>query len=65
MNEIQTTLNRQIELYTVDMLTHVREAQKDEKHLHNLITAIGYIETLQEAIISLKVDIKREIRNRS
>lgn len=65
MNTTEVTLNRQIEILTCDMLTHVREAQKDEKYLHNLITALGYIETLQESIISLKVDIKREIRNRS
>jgi hypothetical protein len=65
MNAIETTLNRQIEILTVDMLTHVKEAQKDQNQLHNLITALGYIETLQETIICLKLDIKREIRNRN
>jgi len=50
---------------TVDMLTMLRNAEREPKYIYNLVTALGYIETLQDAIISLKIDIKKEIRNRS
>lgn len=56
-----------IDTLTVDILTLVKLATHSEsnreQYKHNLMTALGYIETLQEAIIALKVDIKREIRN--
>ena len=65
MNTTDVTLNKQIEILTLDMLTMVRNAEREPKYIYNLVTALGYIETLQDAIISLKIDIKREIRNRS
>ena len=65
MNTTDVTLNKQIEILTLDMLTMVRNAEREPKYIYNLVTALGYIETLQDAIISLKIDIKREIKNRS
>ena len=65
MNEERKHTMLNIEATTVEMLTLVRNAEGENDPSNvKLNASLGNIEMLQDLIISLKIDIKRELRNR-
>jgi len=64
MNEERKHTLLKIEATTVELLTLVRKAGKEyDPHNIKLNASLGNIEMLQDLIISLKIDIKKELRN--
>ena len=65
MNEERKRTLLNIEATTVELLTLVRKAGKETYEPHNikLNASLGNIEMLQDLLISLKIDIKKELRN--
>lgn len=55
-----------VEILTVDTLTHIRQGMRDIENnpskKHSFIVSMGYIETLQNALIDLKCNVRRQTK---
>ena len=55
-----------VEVLTVDTLTHIRQGMRDIENnpskKHSFIVSMGYIETLQNALIDLKCNVRRQTK---
>ena len=55
-----------VEVLTVDTLTHIRQGMRDietnPSKKHSFIVSMGYIETLQNALIDLKCNVRRQTK---